>query len=68
MTLDALIILAGAIVAALPFLGFPSEWDTVIFFVAGVFTILLGMAVRRRLYTDEKAEAYEQASPASHEA
>ncbi|MBI2612495.1 hypothetical protein HYW59_01630 [Candidatus Kaiserbacteria bacterium] len=49
MTLDALIILAGAFVAVLPFLGFPNSWDTVLLFLAGVCTIGLGIAVRRRL-------------------
>lgn len=48
MTLDALIILAGAIVALLPFLGFPSSWDSVLFFLLGVAIIGLGVAVRRR--------------------
>lgn len=48
MTLDALIMLAGAFVAALPFLGFPHSWDTWLFFFAGVFVIALGIVVRRR--------------------
>ncbi len=48
MTLDTLIMLAGALVALLPFLGFPSSWDTVIFFILGVIVIGLGIAVRRR--------------------
>ena len=49
MTIDALIMLLGAIVAVLPFLGFPENWDTVFFFLAGVFIIALGIVVRRRL-------------------
>ncbi len=48
MTLDTLIMLAGVLVALLPFLGFPSSWDTVIFFILGVVVIGLGIAVRRR--------------------
>ena len=48
MTIDALIMLAGAIVAVLPFLGFPNSWDTVLFFLLGVFIIGLGIVVRRR--------------------
>ncbi|MCR4281152.1 MAG: hypothetical protein NUV88_02355 [Candidatus Kaiserbacteria bacterium] len=48
MTLDALIMLAGAFVAVLPFLGFPTSWDTVLFLLAGVFIISLGIIVRRR--------------------
>jgi len=48
MTLDALIMLSGGFVAVLPFLGFPNNWDTVLFFLAGIFIIGLGIVVRRR--------------------
>ncbi len=48
MTLDALIMLSGAFVAVLPFLGFPNSWDTVLFFLAGISVIALGIIVRRR--------------------
>ncbi|OGG54061.1 hypothetical protein A3C20_00545 [Candidatus Kaiserbacteria bacterium RIFCSPHIGHO2_02_FULL_55_25] len=48
MTLDALIMLSGGFVAVLPFLGFPNSWDSVLFFLAGVFIIGLGIVVRRR--------------------
>jgi len=49
MTLDALIMLAGALVAALPFLGFPNSWDSVLLFLIGVFIVALGIIVRRRM-------------------
>ncbi len=48
MTLDALIMLAGTLVALLPFLGFPLKWDNVILVILGVFIIALGIIVRRR--------------------
>lgn len=48
MTLDALIMLSGALVAVLPFLGFPNSWDKVILVVTGIFIIALGIVVRRR--------------------
>jgi len=48
MTIDTLIMLGGAVVAVLPFLGFPHTWDNVIYFIAGVCIIALGIAVRRR--------------------
>ncbi len=48
MTTDALIILAGALIALLPFLGFPSSWDTVFFFILGIFVVSLGIVVRRK--------------------
>lgn len=48
MTIDALIMLAGAFVVIEPQLGFPSSWDTVLLFIAGVIIVGLGIAVRRR--------------------
>lgn len=48
MTIDALILLAGVFVTILPFLGFTSQWDTVLLVIAGVCIIGLGIAVRRR--------------------
>lgn len=48
MTLDTLIMLVGAFVAALPFLGFPNSWDDVLFFLAGVVVISLGIVIRRQ--------------------
>ncbi len=48
MTLDTLIMLSGAFVATLPFLGFPNSWDSALFFIAGAFVIGLGIVVRRR--------------------
>lgn len=47
MTLDTLIMLAGAFVATLPFLGFPNSWDSALLFIAGVLIIGLGIIVRR---------------------
>lgn len=48
MTLDALIMLLGTVVALVPFLGFPIKWDNVILVVLGVCIVFLGIAVRRR--------------------
>ncbi|MBI5003673.1 hypothetical protein HZC00_01105 [Candidatus Kaiserbacteria bacterium] len=48
MTLDALIMLVGALVAILPFLGFPNGWDSALLFILGVIIIGLGIVVRRR--------------------
>ncbi len=48
MTLDTLIMLSGAFVVIVPFLGFPTSWDTVLFFLAGVFVISLGITLRRK--------------------
>lgn len=48
MTLDALIMLIGALVAVIPFLGFPNTWDSALLLTAGIIIILLGIIVRRR--------------------
>lgn len=48
MTLDAAIMLTGALTAILPFLGFPHRADSVIVFMLGAVTVALGIAVRRR--------------------
>jgi len=48
MTIDALIMLLGVFVVIEPQLGFPSTWDGVLLFIAGVLIVALGIAVRRR--------------------
>ena len=48
MTIDALIMLAGAFIIIEPQLGFPTTWDMALLFVAGAFIVGLGIAVRRR--------------------
>jgi membrane protein implicated in regulation of membrane protease activity len=48
MTLDTLIMLAGVAIAALPFLGLPPNWDTILFVLLGVLVLALGIIVRRR--------------------
>jgi len=48
MTLDTLIIFSGAFVAILPFLGLPNSWDSILFSIAGVLVVSLGIVVRRR--------------------
>jgi hypothetical protein len=48
MTIDALIMLAGAFVILEPHLGFPATWDSALLFIVGAFIVALGIAVRRR--------------------
>ncbi len=48
MTIDSLILLAGGLIAVLPFLGIPNRIDSVIFALLGVFVISLGIVIRRR--------------------
>ncbi len=48
MTLDTLIMLAGAFIVIEPQLGFPGSWDGAILFVVGILVIAAGIAVRRR--------------------
>jgi len=47
MTKDTLLMLIGAFIALLPFLGFPNSWDTVLLVISGACVIALGIAVRR---------------------
>lgn len=64
MTLDALIMLIGALVAMLPFLGFPNSWDKPLFFILGVIAIALGIVVRRRgPHTDIPAQRHTAPQP-----
>lgn len=62
MTLDTIIMLAGALVALLPFLGFPEGWDKVLFFLLGALVIGLGVAVRRR----SRSTSIDSSSPIDH--
>ena len=62
MTIDALIMYAGAFLAVLPFLGFPNSWDTFFFLAAGVFVIALGIVVRRRIGYMQRASKDEEMS------
>lgn len=48
MTLDTLIMLCGAFVLALPFLGFPTSWDSVLMVIVGALIVGLGIVVRRK--------------------
>jgi len=48
MTLDTLIMLSGAFVALVSFLGFPNSWDKVLLLLVGIFIVVLGIIVRRR--------------------
>lgn len=48
MTLDVLIMGMGALVALLPFLGFPLQWDNYLMALFGALIIILGIIVRRR--------------------
>lgn len=72
MTLDAAIMLTGALTAALPFLGFPHRIDSVLVFVLGAATVALGIALRRRANrlaareTFKKTDAFVEHN-ASHE-
>jgi hypothetical protein len=70
MTVDALIMLCGALVALMPFLGFPANWDSIIFFILGIFVVALGIAVRRQQVRKQevrrplrKPELYSESTP-----
>lgn len=48
MTIDALIMITGAFIATLPFLGFPIRMDNILMVAAGIIVISLGIIIRRR--------------------
>lgn len=48
MTIDTLVMLSGAFVALLPFLGFPSSWHKVLLLIVGVIIVALGIVIRRK--------------------
>lgn len=48
MTLDALIMLCGTLVALLSIAGFPPSWYKPMFFILGIVVVILGIVVRRR--------------------
>ena len=47
MTKDTIIMLLGAFIALLPYLGFPHNWDNVFMVVCGLVFIAVGIAMRR---------------------
>lgn len=48
MTIDALIMISGVLVAILPFLGFPIHWDNIILVFLGLCITTFGIIIRRR--------------------
>lgn len=66
MTLDALIIFSGTLVALVPYMGLPRAWDDVILVVLGVLIVSLGIIVRRRKYRPPTTpEAFVESAPVS---
>ncbi len=67
MTIDALIMLMGALVATLPFLGFPIRIDNIIMIALGIIVIALGIIVRRRGVAQRarttRANSYVESTP-----
>lgn len=68
MTIDALIMLMGAFIATLPFLGFPIRIDNIILVVAGVIVISLGIIIRRRSVAAraKRLSSYVESAPRAH--
>ena len=56
MTLDALIMLSGALVAFLSVAGFPPSLYKPMFFILGIFVVALGIVMRRQRGERETAE------------
>ena len=56
MSLDALIMLSGALVVFLSVAGFPPSFYKPMFFILGIFVAALGIIVRRQRGERETAE------------
>jgi membrane protein implicated in regulation of membrane protease activity len=68
MTLDILIMFAGAAIMTLPFLGIPLKWDNVLLVILGIFVVMLGIIVRRRAFrygTPKGKGSFVESSPQS---
>ena len=50
MSRESLVILAGIITVATPYLGLPSEWKGWVFLVTGIILIILGYSLRRSAF------------------
>ena len=61
MTKDVGILVLGLLVAAMPFLGFPSSMEQIVFVVSGLVIAVLAFFIRGELGTGEKeTESYVQ--------
>lgn len=58
MTKDTLLFVIGGLIAFLPFLGFPHQWDTVFMVLLGASAAAVGVALRR----DKRAMAASRAA------
>lgn len=52
MSKETLVFVFGIILTVVPFLGIPTLWRQYTVFALGVCLILIGYALRRRLYLD----------------
>jgi hypothetical protein len=55
---ELLIITLGIFVTILPFLGFPSSWDTALFVISGISIAALGTLIRREAIARHAREAH----------
>ncbi len=64
MTLDALTMFIGTLVALVPYMGLPRTWDDRLLVVLGIFIIAIGIVLRRRKYRPSvKPEAFVESAP-----
>lgn len=50
MSKETIVFLSGILLIIVPFLGMPQEWRQYIVAVVGVFLILIGYSLRRKLF------------------
>ena len=72
MTKDVIIMALGAWVLVLPFLGFPSRFDTLLFVLSGLLIITMGVLVRREQFSRRtppetpEPQLYKERDPSPH--
>jgi uncharacterized membrane protein len=47
MNKDLILIILGILVALVPFLGFPSNWDAIVFTILGALIVIFVLLLRR---------------------
>jgi len=66
MSKDAIVIVLGLVVAAMPFLGFPSTWETVLLVALGVSIAVLVFLFRREMFEREHRPKQTRAALEAH--
>jgi len=64
---DVIVMLLGVWVGLLPFLGFPSSWDRILFLISGIILISVGISMRRAKTASREHNTDAQVSRGQHD-